>query len=105
MQGNTPGPGLGFKLRGGVAGEPAFRLLFPFRPTAFAGVTPMDTQAPPQSPPDTFQAASVSPPVAPPPGGNDKLEQILPQLRDLAQKVGGFGKLADLARQLERNEG
>jgi hypothetical protein len=53
---------------------------------------------------DAFQSATVSPPVAPPKGGDDKLEKILPQLRELAQKVGGFGKLADIARELEREE-
>jgi hypothetical protein len=42
------------------------------------------------------------PPVAPPKGGTDTLEQILPQLRDLARKVGGFGKLAEIVRQLDR---
>jgi hypothetical protein len=32
----------------------------------------------------------------------DRLEQLLPQIRDLAQKVGGYDKLADLARELNR---
>ena len=32
----------------------------------------------------------------------DGLEKVLPEVRALAQKVGGYGKLADLARQLEQ---
>ncbi len=60
----------------------------------------MIQSAPVQIPSDTFQAA-VAPPVAPPKGGTDKLEQILPQIRDLAQRVGGFEKLVEIIRQLE----
>lgn len=62
----------------------------------------MNLQPPTQIPPDTIQAASVTPPTGPPASGTDQLEQILPQLRDLAQKVGGFHKLAELVRQLDR---
>ena len=32
----------------------------------------------------------------------NRLEQLLPQIRDLAQKVGGYDKLAELARELNR---
>jgi hypothetical protein len=32
----------------------------------------------------------------------DRLEQLLPQIRELAQKVGGYDKLAELARELNR---
>ncbi len=44
---------------------------------------------------------------APPTSANpnvegNRLEQLLPQIRDLAQKVGGYDKLADLARELSR---
>ncbi len=63
----------------------------------------MYSQAPVQVPADTFQAASVTPPVAPPKGGTDTLEQILPQLRELACKVGGFHKLAEIVRQLDHD--
>jgi len=32
----------------------------------------------------------------------NRLEQLLPQIHELAQKVGGYDKLADLARELNR---
>jgi hypothetical protein len=51
---------------------------------------------------EPFPAATVAQPVSPPAGGDDQLEQILPQLRELAQKVGGFGKLAEIVRELDR---
>jgi hypothetical protein len=52
--------------------------------------------------PDTSAASPVAPPVAPPREGTDELEQILPPLRELAQKVGGFRKLAEIVLQLDR---
>jgi hypothetical protein len=63
----------------------------------------MSLQPAAQIPDGTLQAAPVAPPVAPPEGGTDKLERILPQLRELAQKVGGFGKLGEIVQQLDRN--
>jgi hypothetical protein len=35
----------------------------------------------------------------------NRLEQLLPQIHELAQKVGGYDKLADLARELSRGGG
>ncbi len=64
----------------------------------------MNTQSLLPDSPDALQPQAVAPPVAPPKGGDDTLERILPQLKELAQKVGGFGKLADIARELERQE-
>jgi hypothetical protein len=32
----------------------------------------------------------------------NRLEQLLPQIHALAQKVGGYDKLAELARELSR---
>jgi len=62
----------------------------------------MNLQAATQIPEGTLQAAPVAQPVAPPADGTDKLERILPQLRELAQKVGGFGKLVEIIQQLDR---
>jgi hypothetical protein len=56
-------------------------------------------------PTDALLPATVAPPVSPPPGGDDKLENILPQIRELAQKVGGFAKLAEIVHQLEGKDG
>jgi hypothetical protein len=57
---------------------------------ARGGAIGADTAARPQSP-------------ASPNTEGDRLEQLLPQIRDLAQKVGGYDKLAELARELNRN--
>jgi len=40
-------------------------------------------------------------PASPNTEGN-RLEQLLPQIHELAQKVGGYDKLAELARELHR---
>jgi hypothetical protein len=48
------------------------------------------------------RAARPQSPASPNTEGN-RLEQLLPQIRDLAQKVGGYDKLAELARELNRN--
>jgi hypothetical protein len=34
----------------------------------------------------------------------DRLEKILPQIKELARQVGGYRKLADLIRELDRGE-
>jgi hypothetical protein len=47
-------------------------------------------------------AAPAQNPAASPNTEADSLEKVLPQIKELAQKVGGYGKLADLARQLEQ---
>jgi|HubBroStandDraft_4_1064222.scaffolds.fasta_scaffold3471351_1 hypothetical protein len=49
---------------------------------------------------DHLQTPSTGPPVTP--ASHECLQEILPQLRELAQKVGGFGKLAELVRQLDQ---
>jgi hypothetical protein len=49
-------------------------------------------------------AARPASPANPNTEGN-RLEQLLPQIRDLAQKVGGYDKLAELARELHRGGG
>jgi hypothetical protein len=66
-----------------------------------SGEKSMSASKPDVVPLDTV---AVSAPVAPPAGGDDKLEQIVPQLHELAQKVGGFDKLAEIVRQLHRQE-
>jgi hypothetical protein len=57
--------------------------------------------------------SNVSPPPSPPPEAPaihsnleaDRLEQLLPQIHELARKVGGYHKLAELVRQLDRGDG
>lgn len=65
----------------------------------------MDTSLPTRIAFDTADATAVSPASTSFAEGTDQLEQILPQLQELAQKVGGFGKLAEIARQLGHKEG
>jgi hypothetical protein len=35
-------------------------------------------------------------------GPRNRLQEVLPQIKDLAQKVGGFNNLAEIAKQLDR---
>jgi hypothetical protein len=50
---------------------------------------------------DTLQGAGVDAPAA----GSDCLQEVLPEIKDLAQKVGGMKHLADIAETLEQEEG
>jgi hypothetical protein len=56
--------------------------------------------------PNTAHPLAATPPREPPAVHSDleadRLEQILPQIHELARKVGGYRKLADLIRQLDR---
>jgi hypothetical protein len=64
----------------------------------------MNTEASILAPSPPIDPVAVAQPVAPPAGGDDKLEQILPQLRQLAQTVGGFDKLMDIIKQLDNKD-
>jgi hypothetical protein len=52
------------------------------------------------APAGTPAAVPEDSPVSNNTDGN-RLEKILPEIKDLAQKVGGYGKLADIARELD----
>jgi hypothetical protein len=41
-----------------------------------------------------------SPPV--PPAGPDQLQKVLPEINEVAQKVGGFKKLSEIADTLDQ---
>lgn len=54
--------------------------------------------------PNPSAASPAAPPTAASPNTEaDRLEQVLPQIRDLAAKVGGYRKLAEIARQLDQS--
>jgi hypothetical protein len=66
-----------------------------------------DTQVPPAAeptltPPPTGEPMPQFPTAASPNTEGNRLEKILPELQELAQKVGGYDKLAELARELSR---
>lgn len=44
--------------------------------------------------------AHATPPSQGAPEG--RLQEVLPEIKDLAQKVGGFNNLAEIAKQLDR---
>jgi hypothetical protein len=44
--------------------------------------------------------ARATPPSQRPGGG--RLQEVLPEIKELAQKVGGFNNLAEIAKQLDR---
>jgi hypothetical protein len=57
----------------------------------------VEVEAPLAGPPTTPDDSPVSNNTE----GN-RLEKILPEIKELAQKVGGFGNLADIAKQLDQ---
>lgn len=66
------------------------------------------TQVPPEVPmgTSTGPAKPAKAPASPVRSNTeaDRLEKVLPQIKDLAEKVGGYQKLMDLIRQLDRGE-
>ena len=48
----------------------------------------------------------VVPPNTPsvPPAGTEELQKVLPQINEVAQKVGGFKKLSEIADTLEQTK-
>jgi hypothetical protein len=49
--------------------------------------------------------AVPAPPGNSPATGNERLQEILPEINKLAQKVGGIKKLAEIIQQLDRAPG
>jgi hypothetical protein len=65
----------------------------------------MDSQrGKPAALPDVATAphAAVHPPGDVPPAGEDLLQDTLREIREVAQKVGGFKRLAEIASELDR---
>lgn len=66
------------------------------------------TQVPPEMPMGTStgrgKPAKTPPSAARSNTEANRLENVLPQIKDLAEKVGGYQKLVDLIRQLDRGE-
>jgi hypothetical protein len=69
----------------------------------------MEQTQQPQPEPALARAGEIGAGSAPRPASpanpnteGNRLEELLPQIRDLAQKVGGYDKLAELARELNR---
>jgi hypothetical protein len=76
----------------------------------------MDTTPTPQAQPQAAHAEPVDPvrdalqgtaPGSPEegPGDPNRLQEVLPEIKDLAQKVGGMKNLAEIAETLEQAEG
>jgi hypothetical protein len=56
----------------------------------------------PQVLPDIATQAHPSVPAEPAVGaGDNSLQNVLPEIKDLAQKVGGYKKLSELANELD----
>jgi hypothetical protein len=54
--------------------------------------------------PHPFPHGSTQPGAAAPGVGQGQLEELMPDITRLAQKVGGFRRLAEIARQLDRGQ-
>jgi hypothetical protein len=54
---------------------------------------------------DALQGAADGEPGQAPSSDPNQLQEVLPEIKDLAQKVGGMKKLAEIAETLEQTEG
>ena len=61
---------------------------------------PVEPVVVPDVAPQPHPVASVEPAPVKAEGGDGRLQDVLPQINEVAQKVGGFKKLADIAETL-----
>jgi hypothetical protein len=54
---------------------------------------------------DALQGVAEGEPEQEPASGSTRLQEVLPEIKELAQKVGGMKRLAEIAETLQQAEG